>query len=1025
MVVFFTGLIQVFINLNKLNKMKKIKLTGIIVCFCVVRIVAQMQPCPNNGTNTNPFNTSTGSPWASPTSTNPSPYPYFGFQTNTFDWTQPIWPVWYREATNPTLLAGTAQSPFYSSGLYYPFSKSASSDFQPKDGWELIKQDMGYFYDASVTPALPAWQGGAMGYYPILPGDNRKNGSEINYFVLFNKYSGIIRIMGQIPNPTSQSTIYVKMRFLTPNDYLGAGDPYQPNVNALFNHYNPSTYLTQALDQPTYVTEISAPAAFPSSGEMFYADFQMAYDPCVCLFQSGFEVDFSSITTANINLTGTYAGVSNIPLASINSNLGTVGGNDFIASVFDNGGSPQATIQSAIQNYNQASNVSNGIVQNGLSALATLLGIGSDLGEAFGTISSGGIPVVTSAGVTSAVNTILSNASSTQVKDGLDAASKVASFFSGIAGQVNSSPPPAALTVESGYLQASGTITYDPSVYHGINFRVGVPGSKDAGTLPEYAPANSYGDVLPNYPMYNEQMGLFALLKTPSVRQYYKAPSQSNWGQINFARDYNNASFPPNYTTSCPCDPSDYGYYNCQFYYGDKPSIPAGYPGSGYYYSQATEHDFNITNPDYFTIEYHVDEDLVYAFSPLVDITNSKVYVALEIGGKPAGAATKGTFTYKSSEGFESGLLSSTDYDRKRTPTYPIGCITNIYTKEQYNYQQNYKIGIDQDQNYAPSLAYYQSNTGNGTYEVTDASVGEVTSFYNNSDLSLVGFGSKATLVVMLDLITNPDIYGNVHRTTQIIKYLCDIHGSNTDFAATTAGSTDLSAFSNAPTNLNIVATTYTSPKDIFSFGKITITGGQTDNAPSNGVVNIAAEAEIDVTGNVSFSGNINLYTQSLPNALVATCENNALSPLNGTSLSNYCTNSGGYGAANGYSYQANTIRAGAPTTNNTKGSPSALAAKPTMVQTKLGTDIKLGIFPNPTSGVVYLNLSAQNAGNLIVNLSDATGSVVMHTSYPANVGANSYKLDLSVLNSGVYFLNVTDENGNTIKNDKIVLLGQ
>jgi hypothetical protein len=48
-----------------------------------------------------------------------------------------------------------------------------------------------------------------------------------------------------------------------------------------------------------------------------------------------------------------------------------------------------------------------------------------------------------------------------------------------------------------------------------------------------------------------------------------------------------------------------------------------------------------------------------------------------------------------------------------------------------------------------------------------------------------------------------------------------------------------------------------------------------------------------------------------------------------------------------------------------------------------------------------------------------------MHISYPANVGANSYKLDLSNLNSGVYFINITDENGVTIKNDKLVLMGQ
>jgi hypothetical protein len=33
--------------------------------------------------------------------------------------------------------------------------------------------------------------------------------------------------------------------------------------------------------------------------------------------------------------------------------------------------------------------------------------------------------------------------------------------------------------------------------------------------------------------------------------------------------------------------------------------------------------------------------------------------------------------------------------------------------------------------------------------------------------------------------------------------------------------------------------------------------------------------------------------------------------------------------------------------------------------------------------------------------------------------------IDASNLNSGVYFINITDENGVTIKNDKLVLMGQ
>ena len=74
---------------------------------------------------------------------------------------------------------------------------------------------------------------------------------------------------------------------------------------------------------------------------------------------------------------------------------------------------------------------------------------------------------------------------------------------------------------------------------------------------------------------------------------------------------------------------------------------------------------------------------------------------------------------------------------------------------------------------------------------------------------------------------------------------------------------------------------------------------------------------------------------------------------------------------------------------------------------------------------MVYLNLSAQNAGGLLVNISDLNGNGVMNTSFSANEGANSFKIDLSALNSGAYFIHITDENGVTIKNDKLILMGQ
>jgi hypothetical protein len=103
----------------------------------------------------------------------------------------------------------------------------------------------------------------------------------------------------------------------------------------------------------------------------------------------------------------------------------------------------------------------------------------------------------------------------------------------------------------------------------------------------------------------------------------------------------------------------------------------------------------------------------------------------------------------------------------------------------------------------------------------------------------------------------------------------------------------------------------------------------------------------------------------------------------------------------------------------------SLYTTKASLLTNKLGINIKLGIFPNPTTGLVNLNLTAQNAGNLLVNITDMSSNQVLLTSFNANEGDNNFKVDLSALNAGVYFIHVTDENGVPIKNDRLILMQQ
>ena len=109
---------------------------------------------------------------------------------------------------------------------------------------------------------------------------------------------------------------------------------------------------------------------------------------------------------------------------------------------------------------------------------------------------------------------------------------------------------------------------------------------------------------------------------------------------------------------------------------------------------------------------------------------------------------------------------------------------------------------------------------------------------------------------------------------------------------------------------------------------------------------------------------------------------------------------------------------------NNSKGvNSSAIATEATMIDTKLGLNTKAGVFPNPTTGDLYINLSAQNAGNMLVRITDVNGRVLINNTYRANAGGtNSYTLDLSSLENGVYAIAISDDAGNILKRDKVIL---
>ena len=81
-------------------------------------------------------------------------------------------------------------------------------------------------------------------------------------------------------------------------------------------------------------------------------------------------------------------------------------------------------------------------------------------------------------------------------------------------------------------------------------------------------------------------------------------------------------------------------------------------------------------------------------------------------------------------------------------------------------------------------------------------------------------------------------------------------------------------------------------------------------------------------------------------------------------------------------------------------------------------TSIK--IVPNPTNNKIHIQMNANQTENLSIQLSDLTGNLLIDKSISLSVGENKYIFDISTLASGVYLLNIL-ENNQMVFSDKVV----
>jgi membrane-bound inhibitor of C-type lysozyme len=84
--------------------------------------------------------------------------------------------------------------------------------------------------------------------------------------------------------------------------------------------------------------------------------------------------------------------------------------------------------------------------------------------------------------------------------------------------------------------------------------------------------------------------------------------------------------------------------------------------------------------------------------------------------------------------------------------------------------------------------------------------------------------------------------------------------------------------------------------------------------------------------------------------------------------------------------------------------------------------EVKMSIYPNPTSSQVFLDITKVDAKSITLQLIDLTGKLLFAKEGVSPISTKE-TLDMSTFATGAYFLLVRDEKGRAVENFKIELL--
>ncbi|MFT6923442.1 MAG: hypothetical protein ACJA1C_002455 [Crocinitomicaceae bacterium] len=488
-----------------------------------------------------------------------------------------------------------------------------------ENGWELMLVNLGRFPDDISEVDTPANNFSANPFYSM------------PYIVIYNRYSGILRVFFSFGLDATvgdgADAVEVMVSFKDASKMSG------------LLRLNEGT--DQSLDQNSDVQYVRSHAKAPAATKQWAStDFQLAYDPCTCFYPSNIKLDFYQTKTSTIDLVGRSVTLPDEPLIN-NTTLQTnptefLTGYDFDGSKDAKGGglvmhkSLDAMIENYLENYEKynkeliAVGIHNAKVKKNIALLKMGLFvvriIANPPAAVTGTLTA--VQLAEQAFLES--NTDLTGMTAQEVDEyfydlglqNLGWFAVVGKYYKGIMGaneagkkKINqkalfekigevfgekgktfikqnfvAKKPPTKPTIP--------TATFSEMTYKGE-----ITDQKDLGG-PEFYTPGTYGsegtgtpnvDEFFNYPVYNEILGSFALLKSPKVRIFENSLD----------------------------------YYTNQ-------EVQTKLFNTGFY-------EVDIYNKKNWTTEYQfeLDEELLYTMNPALDMTGFDISASFEIVATP------------------------------------------------------------------------------------------------------------------------------------------------------------------------------------------------------------------------------------------------------------------------------------------------------------------------------------------------------------------------------------------------------